>query len=408
VNGPGRIGWTTVLVAAVVMLATLPGRTQGLGLITEPLLADLHLDRVTYANINLWATLLGAVCCIPAGWLIDRAGLRWSTTILVLLLAAVVWCLSTCTGGIALLFILVLLTRAIGQSALSVASITAVGKQAATHIGLSMGVFAVALSLLFVAAFVALGAVIENAGWRVAWGWVALVLACGIAPLTALLLRDAPPALEAAALDPSGMDLAAAMRTPAFWIFGSGTALYALVSSGLGLFNQAVLAERGFDQRTFHHFLAITTLVALVGQLLCGWLSLRWPLQRLLAIALVLYSAALAILPLISGLTALWTVATLMGLSGGIITVIFFAIWSRAFGRLHLGRIQGAAQMLTVLASAIGPLLFAHCHAWSGSYAPILWALAPGVLLLAVAAARVVLPSAGTESPPAMPTLARP
>jgi len=29
------------------------GRTQGLGLITEPLLADLHMDRVSYAAINL-------------------------------------------------------------------------------------------------------------------------------------------------------------------------------------------------------------------------------------------------------------------------------------------------------------------------------------------------------------------
>jgi hypothetical protein len=45
--------WINVVVAAVVMLATLPGRTQGLGLITEPLLGDLRLDRVSYATINL-------------------------------------------------------------------------------------------------------------------------------------------------------------------------------------------------------------------------------------------------------------------------------------------------------------------------------------------------------------------
>jgi hypothetical protein len=34
------------------MLATLPGRTQGLGLITEPMLRDLRIDRIAYANIN--------------------------------------------------------------------------------------------------------------------------------------------------------------------------------------------------------------------------------------------------------------------------------------------------------------------------------------------------------------------
>src|SRR5262245_19474287 len=63
-------------VAAAAMVATLPGRTHGLGLITEPLLADLHLDRVPYAALNLWATLLGAVACIPCGWLLDRFGVR--------------------------------------------------------------------------------------------------------------------------------------------------------------------------------------------------------------------------------------------------------------------------------------------------------------------------------------------
>ncbi len=387
-----RISWSTVLVAAVVMLATLPGRTQGMGLITEPLLADLQLDRVTYASLNLWATLLGAACCIPVGLLLDRVGLRLATTLLVLALGGVVWALSVFTGGLAGLFLLLMLTRGLGQSALSVASITAVGKATAARVGLAMGVYAVALSLLFVIAFVVLGAVISADGWRVAWGGIAVALVVVVAPLTAWSLRDAGPTPAAHPTEDSGMELSAALRTPAFWIFGGGTALYGLVSSGLGLFNEAVLAERGFDQRAFHHFLAITTLVALIGQLGCGWLSLRWPLPRLLACALALYALGLAGLPLVHGALGLWLVAAVMGLSGGFITVIFFAIWSRAFGRRHLGRIQGAAQMLTVLASAGGPLLFAHTQAWSGSYTPVLWSLVPGVLLLAFAAARMRLP----------------
>ena len=80
-------GWINVVVAAVIMLATLPGRTQGLGLITEPMLRDLQLDRVTYANINLWATLLGAAICLPIGRVFDRVGLRGATFALTVLLA---------------------------------------------------------------------------------------------------------------------------------------------------------------------------------------------------------------------------------------------------------------------------------------------------------------------------------
>ena len=45
----------------------------------------------------------------------------------------------------------------------------------------------------------------------------------------------------------------------------------------------------------------------------------------------------------------------------------YTAVWAQVFGRTQLGRIQGSAQMLTVLASAIGPLLLAKTHAWTGS-----------------------------------------
>jgi MFS family permease len=88
----------------------------------------------------------------------------------------------------------------------------------------------------------------------------------------------------------------------------------------------------------------------------------------------------------------------LIGLSGGMITVIFFAVWRQAFGSAHLGRIQGGAQMLTVLASAIGPLLFAQCAAAFGSYTPVLWTLAPCVFLLSVAALWVTMPDPNAVS----------
>ena len=151
--------------------------------------------------------------------------------------------------------------------------------------------------------------------------------------------------------------------------------MFGLVSSGLGLFNEAVLAERGFNQQTYVTFLAATSIIALAGQMACGWLTLHWPMQRLLGIAMFIDAAALAALPLLATRPQLWIFAALIGLSGGMITVLFFAVWRRAFGPAHLGRIQGAAQMLTVLASAIGPLIFAQCAALTGLYTLALWTL---------------------------------
>ena len=60
--------------------------------------------------------------------------------------------------------------------------------------------------------------------------------------------------------------------------------------------------------------------------------------------------------------------ATMMGLGGGLVMVLFFSVWPRVYGRRELGRIQGVAQAMTVLASAVGPLLLAACVEMTGSY----------------------------------------
>jgi MFS family permease len=259
-----------------------------------------------------------------------------------------------------------------------------------------MGVYSVLLSVFFAMAFVYIGAVVRDSGWRSAWSQVAFALVVFVAPLVLVFLKEPAvrrPSSEEPSASVGGLSLGEALGTPAFWVFAGATSLFGLVSSGLGLFNEAVLAERGFTAETYHTFLAATAVIALAGQLVCGWLSVRWSMQRLLAMAMVIYAAALGALPLLTSLPQLWIFAVLIGFSGGMITVIFFAVW-RAFGSAHLGRIQGAAQMLTVVASALGPLIFAECARWTGSYALALWTLAPCVLLIGAASLKVSLPTA--------------
>ncbi|HEX6976243.1 MAG TPA: hypothetical protein VF147_17670, partial [Vicinamibacterales bacterium] len=63
------------------------------------------------------------------------------------------------------------------------------------------------------------------------------------------------------------------------------------------------------------------------------------------------------------------------------------------------GRIQGAAQIMTVLASAVGPLFLAVCVERTGSYATAFYILAAVVAVLGIAAAVVPVP-AGAERQP--------
>src|SRR5262245_5823590 len=112
---PVYYGWVIVLLSALAMLATFPGRSHGLGTITERLLNDpaLHSEhstsgqpkeitdrfmkypdvernRVLYGEVNFWATILGAAFCIPCGKLLDRFGIRLTLTVVAFSLGLVV------------------------------------------------------------------------------------------------------------------------------------------------------------------------------------------------------------------------------------------------------------------------------------------------------------------------------
>ena len=390
------------------MVGSLPGRTQGLGLVTEPLLADLGIDRVSYATLNLWATLAGSAGAIGIGYAVDRLGSRIVLTSVLFALGGVVAFMSR-AASYTELAVWITLTRALGQSALSVVSLAIVGQWFVRRIDTAMAVYSLAISIGFMAAFPLVGWAVQSWGWRAAWMAVGLVIGLGLGPLAITFVRrtpesvglapdggdDRPPARRhAGESELAGYTWTAALAMPSFWVFAIGTALYGLVASGIGLFNESILAERGFGPDTYYQTLAVTALTALAGNFLGGWLSSRVALGRLMAASLFILAAGVFALPFVASLLHVMVWATAMGLGGGLVMVLFFSVWGRVFGRRHLGRIQGAAQALTVIASAIGPLLLAWCLEWTGSYTLMFEALAVVIAAAAVAALIVSLPDA--------------
>jgi MFS family permease len=391
-----------VFIAALAMVGTLPGRTQGLGLITEPLLRDLQIDRVHFARINLWATLIGALFSIGVGRLIDRFGSRIVLTTVAVCLAGVVFGMSA-TTNVAAIAIFITLTRGFGQSALSVVSITMVGQWFVRRLNLAMAVYTIALSVGFMLAFPLIGAIVLSNGWRTAWSIIGVALLVGLAPLALFLVRRSPERADPLLTDlghdlPSNYTLTEALCTPSFWVFGISSAVYALIASGIALFNESILAERQFDASTYYRSLVIVALTSLVGNFLGGWIAAKWKMNRLLSLAMVLLAGSLAALPHVSTQAHVAIYAAVMGLAGGFVIVIFFSFWSAAYGRKHLGKIQGAAQALTVIASALGPLVLAETVSRTGSYASIFYLLTLVVAILAFFAWFVRMPADSVKS----------
>jgi MFS family permease len=404
-NVPARrfyYGWVIVAVAALAMVGTLPGRTQGLGLITEPLLADLSVDRIQYAQINLVATLVGALFAFGVGSLIDRRGSRLVVTAIAAALGLVVIAMSSSTT-IAALLIFITLTRGLGQTALSIVSLAMVGKWFRRRLTWAMGVYALVMSIGFMLAFPAVGALVLTSGWRYAWAVVGISLVGVIAPVSWIFTRSTPESAgqemdgdaqgRKAANASTDATLAGALATPAFWIFALASSLYGLVASGIGLFNESVLAERGFAPDVYHSALAVSAITGLAGNFAAGAWAERGSLRSVLIVAMAVLGAALAALPHVSTTVHVMLQAVAMGIAGGFVMVVFFSFWGRTYGQTHLGRIQGAAQVMTVIASALGPLVLAWCVETTGSYAVAFYALAATVIVLGLAAVGVRIPS---------------
>jgi MFS family permease len=401
------------------MVATLPGRTHGLGLITEPLMKDLGLARVPFAALNFWASLVGAAFCLPIGWAIDRLGVRLSLGAVLLALGAVVLAMCHVASGARIvqlatpevffagrlewspvpfdLFILVVLTRGLGQSALSVVSLALVGKAAGKKPGLAIGVYSFLVSLGFMCAFAVLGSYFKSGyDWQTVWAGIAwIVIGFGIIAL--LVVRE--PHLQHESLNESSepenersYTPGAAMRTPVFWIFALATSFFGLVSSGQTLFNESILAERGFDRNVYLDLLKFGVPIGLVANLVTGYLATHVRLGWLLAGGMLLMAGSLAAYSHVTTLNEVYAYTAAMAAAGGVVTVLFFTVWREAFGPRHLGKIQAPAQLLTVVASAFGPLVFAAANRAYGLYAPVMQDLAILAAVLAVTAFVVPLP----------------
>jgi MFS family permease len=391
---PFYYGWMNVLVAAIAMSATLPGRTYGLGLIKEPLRAELGISDFRFNSFNFWAIVLGAIVVLPAGRLIDRIGTR---TTLVAVAGALGVCvlLMSRAWDEASLFVTLTLVRGLGQGALSVVSIALVGKWFKRRAGPAMGVFTVLLAFGFVGPIFAVGTEAREAGWRAAWAWVGYALLLGLVPLGWLLARSSPescgilpdePGPEQSDQVPS-VPLRGALRTPAFWAYTLSATLFNLVFSALTLDNEALLVEHGLDGRQANDLiLGVLMVSGLPANIVAGWLARRRPMGKLLGAGVATLAVSLTVFPAVRSVGMAAGYAVLLGVRGGIITVIYFAVYGHTYGRTHLGVIQAVVQVLSVLASATGPLVLAACREYAGGTAPFFYAFATAAAVLAVLA----------------------
>ena len=257
------------------------------------------------------------------------------------------------------------------------------------RLGLALGLSAFGIGMAGVLLPPLVSAILPRVGWRMIWQGGAVVIAVLVVPLVLSVVRDRPTQEEGAHYlggeaqghglhggrsGPGGLNWREVVRRRNFWllvaIYVPMLALHGGCSQNLGPFT----VNHGLSPQSAGTLLSVISFSHVISQLGLGLLADRFG-TRLPFFGLALVTALGAVvLALGSGLPTLIVGCALVGLGGGVFTLLAAAI-ALEFGAEGVGRAFGLA-MLFVPLTALAPFIVAKTQENTGSYAPALIGMA--------------------------------
>lgn len=383
-----------VVVGAVGMAASAPGQTAGVSVFTDDLIETTGLTRLQLAVAYLFGTGASGVMLPKAGRAIDRFGSR------IVAVAAAVGLAATVTGlslvgpmpvvvGMTVMSIGFGCLRFTGQGLLTLASRTMISQWFERRRGVVTASASVVFSFLLSISPALFLVLIEIDGYRWAWRLIALFLV-GAAVLFAVFFRDSAETsglmidgggrLEAGPTVQLGSDddltRGEAVRDPRFWAITLPVIALASTATALTFHIVDVGRELGLDETEMVRIFVPIAMVSVPVTLIAGWLVDRTSPLSLAGLASAVQIAMYLTVGHLDRPLAAGIAIVCWGVAQGCFAALTSAALPRLFGRRHLGAIGGVQMGVVVVASAVGPALFAVIESVTDSYRPALWASA--------------------------------
>src|ERR1700749_4409624 len=228
---------------------------------------------------------------------------------------------------------------------------------------------------------------IQHHGWRSGFLLLAGIAILGF-PLTALLVRNRPEAtiVRSERHADTGMAVAAALRTAAFWILAFITIFSAFSENGLVTNLASILTQHGVLAATAALALSVRGGAGIIGRLGVGFAIDRVSPERIQSIVLALAAAGTLILAFAGAPWSALLGAAILGVGLGSEADVGPYLLARYFGRRHFSVLYGLTWTAYAIGGATGPLWIGHLYDRAGAYLPRFI-----VYLAAVAFAAVIL-----------------
>jgi MFS family permease len=393
-QGPRGGLWLFIVLAGGIFAAlTAPGQTAGLSPFTDPLIAEVGVDRTEISFSYLIATLVGAAAMPLVGRALDKFGARLAIIWIGLALSAVLVAASFVSEILGLTGAYIGL-RMVGQGALTLAATTLVARLVTHRSGLALGISGAMGAAGISLAPVGIERLITLSDVATAWRIEAAIVLVIALPLALLLPKDRPRThTETGSLivhvPEAGYTQKQAAGTLMFWAFTAAGFTVGMMVTGLAFHLISILGAQGLTSLEAASNFIPQTIAALLLTLGFGAIVDKTDPRWGLIASMLSMAGAMMLLPFVQ--PGWWGVAfgLLLGSAQGCLRGVEAAAFVRYFGRGHIGSIRGLSTAVMLASTSLGPLYFALGWEWSGSYlAPSLWgALLPAaVVILALVA----------------------
>ncbi|MGW8532002.1 MFS transporter [Nocardiopsis sp. NPDC055824] len=236
------------------------------------------------------------------------------------------------------------------------------------------------------------GALIENVGWRMTYGVMALISVLVSVTMVTLFVRaraerhvrgrlvqETQVEGRDVSLQLPGLTVREAFRTRQFWGIAVGLGLVGVVVYGLQVHLVPMMTDRGLSAEQAATLLVVFGLASLVGRVAGGFIVDRVPGTIIGPIVMIAPIAGMFFLypPFGSAAVAVAFIGVAFGIEGDLLALLI----SRYLGTRYFGRILGVVQAAFLLGTAFGPLLLGLGYDLLGSYDPVIPVLM-GILVL--------------------------
>lgn len=334
------------------------GQTFFIALSGGRIRAEYDLSNGQFGGLYMLATLGSALTLPVLGRIVDKVSV--ATTALIIMPALALACLlMSASRSVVVLGVAIYLLRLFGQGMMTHTSLTAMGRWFSGHRGRAISVATLghqtgeaSLPLLMIVLF-------SLIGWRQSWLLAAVFVVVVALPAVLLLMRvervSQPLPSDVITHQRAHWTRKQVLGDSLFWIMLIGTLAPGFIGTTI-FFHQAYLLElRGWPPEAFASAFIAMACMTISFALLSGWLIDRFGSARILPLYLAPLSLSCFALASIEQAWGLFVFMGLLGMSYGVSSTLFGALWPEVYGTRHLGSVRSVTVALMVFATAMGP-----------------------------------------------------